>query len=156
MIVDLIANWKQYPLGPAWEKAFLFLQSVKPDAEETFYWIDEKNIYARVMSYETVEPDQAKMEAHHQYIDIQSPLIFSEGIAWHPAEKLEIKTEYNHEKDVYFLEPPQSFFCKVDLYPGLFAFFAPKDAHMPKLIAGSKSEVIKKVVVKIKTELLNL
>ena len=31
MIVDPLENVRIYPLGPAWEKTFTFLMSLKPD-----------------------------------------------------------------------------------------------------------------------------
>ena len=40
------------------------------------------------------------------------------------------------------------------MYPGTFVMFYPHDAHMPGLVFGDKPELIKKVVVKIKKELL--
>lgn len=155
MIVDKISNWELYPLGEAWEKAFKFLKELKPDAVEKYYWLEEKEIYARVMSYETIGPDIAKIEAHHKYIDIQSPLTFAEGIGWYPVDDLETVEEYNEEKDVYFLKSSGLDLCKIDLYPGTFAFFSPKDAHKPKLIVGSQPETIKKVVVKINVDLIS-
>lgn len=154
MIVDRIENWGFYPLGKAWEKAFWFLNNLSMEAEEQYYWIDDKNIFARVMSYDTILPEVAKIEAHKKYIDIQMPLTEAEGIGWFPVDSLRDKSEYNEEKDVYFLTPPSSYLSKIDLYPGMFGFFTPKDAHMPKLIVESESKNIKKVVVKIKVDLM--
>jgi beta-galactosidase beta subunit len=40
--------------------------------------------------------------------------------------------------------------------PGLFIAFFPHDAHMPGVSVGDSSTFVKKVVVKIKTELFRL
>ncbi len=39
MIVDRIQNGQAYPLGKAWQFAFEFLVSLKPDAEEKKYHV---------------------------------------------------------------------------------------------------------------------
>jgi biofilm protein TabA len=154
MILDTIANGRLYPLGDAWAQAFDFLTTIRPDAEEKYYWIDDKDVYGRVMSYETVGPEAAKIEAHRGYIDIQTPLVHAEGIRWFPLDGLEPLTEYDPEKDVRFYRDPGRATTKIDLFPGQFGFFAPSDAHQPKLIVGAGSKMIKKAVVKIRVERL--
>lgn len=154
MIVDTIANWRSYPLGESWKKAFEFLSEIRPDAEEKYYWLDGKDLYARVMSYDTIDESSAKIEAHRAYIDIQTPLIHGEGIRWFPLDGLQPLKDYDPEKDVCFYSDPGNHFAKIDLYPGQFGFFGPRDAHQPKLIVGSKTERIKKAVVKIRLERL--
>ena len=58
MIVDRIQNAKAYPLGNAWQLAFEFLVSLKPDAEEKKYHVQGDDIFAMVMSCKHVLPIQ--------------------------------------------------------------------------------------------------
>jgi biofilm protein TabA len=154
MIVDTFSNRSLYPLGDAWAKAFDFLAGLRPDAEEGFTWIEDRDVYGRVMEYDTVDPKDAKIEAHRGYIDIQTPLVHAEGIRWFPLAGLAPLTEYDAEKDVLFFRDPGRGSVQVDLVPGQFGFFAPSDAHQPKLIVGGASRKIKKAVVKIRLERL--
>ena len=57
-----------------------FLKRINSDMEERIYPIDGDRIYARVMSYDTKEPSDCKLEAHDKYIDIQCTIIGAEGI----------------------------------------------------------------------------
>ncbi|MGC9329842.1 MAG: YhcH/YjgK/YiaL family protein, partial [Candidatus Hinthialibacter sp.] len=74
MIFDEMGYWENYPLGPAWETAFTFLKTLAPDAEEKKYPIEGDDIFARVMSYETKPREEAVLEAHMKYVDIQTVL----------------------------------------------------------------------------------
>lgn len=159
MIVDNINNWHLYDYGKAWRTGFSFLTELLASKdiqsiEEKKYFIDSDNIYARVMSYPTRTPREAKLETHDKYIDIQTTFIDPEGIEWYPRKSLEIKQAYNPEKDASYYHLPNYTISRVDVYPGIFAALFPGDAHMPQLIVNQQSQVIKKIVIKIKHELL--
>ncbi len=68
MIVDRIQNGKAYPLGNAWQLAFEFLVSLKPDAEEKKYHVQGDDVFAMVMSCETRPPGIAVLETHRKYL----------------------------------------------------------------------------------------
>ena len=155
MITDTIANAHSYSLGPAWKKAFAFLETVNADTPEGDYPIDGKLIFAIVMSYETKEPAQAKFEAHRKYADIQSTLLGAEGIAVVQTESLSANTEYEDERDIAFYETPETIPALVDVYPGSFVYLLPQDCHMPQLAVGTP-QMIKKIVVKIALSELGL
>lgn len=156
MIVDCIQNGKYYPLGKAWQRAFEFLISLKPDAEEKKYHVQGDDIFAMVMSYETRPPDAAVLETHRKYLDIQTVITGGEGIAWFPRNELAIKQPYDELKDVEFYQHPNSSFARTNAIPGIFVALFPHDAHMPSLMLGSTPERIKKVVVKVNVKLLTL
>ena len=149
MIVDRLENWSAYFSGKDWKTIFDFLSGLKPDAEEKKYVLEGDDIYAVVFSYNTKTADEAKMEAHRKYIDIQMPLSGAEGMEWVPTADLEPKTEYDAAKDVILFHHPKPGQARVDLYPGTFALLYPQDAHMPSLMIGEKPSPIKKVVVKV-------
>lgn len=149
MIVDRLENWSVYFAGKDWKKIFDFLSGLKPDAEEKKYVLEGDDIYAVIFSYDTKAAEEAKMEAHRKYIDIQMPLSGAEGMEWVPVADLEPKTEYDAAKDVILFHRTKPGPARVDLHPGTFALLYPQDAHMPSLMIGGKSSPVKKVVVKV-------
>ncbi len=154
MIFDQISNWELYPFGEAWKKAFSFLNQLTPESEEKEYPIEGKDIFGRVMSYDTCSPKEGKLEAHIQYIDIQATLIGAEAMEWFPTHQPDILSAYNETKDVIFFKPTPNPPARILVHPGYFAVFFPDDAHMPQLMVGEKSDRIKKVVVKVRKSLI--
>ena len=153
MIIDTFENSKYYGLGDTGKTIFDFLTSLDKEAEEKRYEIDGDNIFAMVMSYDTRTIDEAAFEAHEKYIDVQAVLDGAEGFQILDKSELEISVPYDEEKEVEFYKPATGT-TQLDLYPGSFVLLFPHDAHMPTLIVGSESQYIKKVVVKVKKELL--
>ena len=152
MIVDRLENWSIYFSGKDWKKIFDFLSGLRPDAEEKKYVLEGDDIYAVVFSYNTKTADEAKMEAHRKYIDIQMPLAGAEGMEWFPVTALESKTEYDAAKDVILFHREKPGPARIDLHPGTFALLYPQDAHMPSLMIGENPAPIKKVVVKVNVD----
>lgn len=154
MIVDQLANYKAYNPSPAWEKAFAFLSKLDESSPEGAFEIQGKDIFCRVMSYETCVPWECVLESHRRYVDIQAVLDGAESIDWYPTKILTIKDPYDNEKDVEFYNRMTDSWGRIDLSPGVFAVFFPQDAHMPKLMVGEFSKTIKKAVIKIRADLL--
>ncbi len=155
MIVDKLENWEHYPFGSGWNRVFEFLMSVTPDLEEKKHEIQGDDIFALVMSYKSLTPETAIIETHREYMDIQTILTGKERIDWFSRDGLSVKAPYDETKDAEFYEHVYPGGAHVDMYPGTFVAFFPQDAHMPALILDNESVLIKKVVVKIKIELLN-
>lgn len=154
MIVDLIDNWKRYFSGPNWERAFDFLSGLGPDTEEGETALQGEAIFARVMSYETRSPDEAVLETHRKYIDVQTTIVAAERIDWFPREGLQIKERYNEDSDRVLYHRPRIAPVSIDVHPGTFVVQFPTDAHMPQLIVGEGPERIKKAVVKFSVDLV--
>ncbi len=154
MIVDRVENYKCYPFGSAWNTAFTFLSTITPSAEETKYEIQGDDIYAIIASYNTKEPH--KFEAHRKYVDIQCLLEGQEVIESTALDGLTVDTPYDLHKDVALYVKTDSRKTISHLEPGIFIVFFPHDAHMPGVSVGNSSAFVKKVVVKIKAELLRL
>ena len=155
MILDQLNHGELYAFGPTWEMALEFLRSIDANHEEGQIELQGEEVFARIMSYDTQEPEISKVETHNVYVDIQMTLRGAEGIDWWLRETLPIKHNYDELRDVSFydargIEPTG----RADLHENYFAVFFPHDAHRPKQIVGGTSEHIKKVVVKIKKELL--
>ncbi len=154
MIIDKLKNWENYHFGPKWKCAFEFLNSLTSESDEKKYDIQGEDIFAQVMSYETRRPDAAILESHRKYVDIQAVLIGSERIECFSRDDLVVQTPYDEFKDFELYKRACPGQIYVDVFPGTFVMLFPQDAHMPALITGEKSELIKKVVVKIKIEFL--
>ncbi|MFA5462166.1 MAG: YhcH/YjgK/YiaL family protein [Sulfurimonas sp.] len=154
MIVDKLENSHKYPFGEAWKKAFEFLNSLSSETEDGKYEIQGEDIYAIVMSYETILRSDAMLESHKKYTDIQATLRGVEGFECHYRDSLIVRDPYDAQKDIEFYETEARAHSLLNISVGYFAMFFPHDAHMPCLAVGIKKEHIKKVVIKIKTELL--
>lgn len=154
MIIDNIENWPLYPLGSAWQTAFEFLATLTPESEEKRYTLQGDDIFAIVMSYETQPPETAILESHQKYVDIQAVLVGAERFECASTEGLEIETPYDAKKDVVFYQRTTPRPVQVNIFPGTFIMLTPEDAHMPTLMTNDHPEWVKKVVIKIKLELL--
>ena len=154
MIIDRLENWKHYHFGSAWTKAFEFLLTLSPDAEEKKYTIEGDDIFAIVMSYDTCVPETSLFESHQKYVDIQTVLIGAERFECSFADTLSVQTPYDDATDVQWYKRTVPGQTRVDVYPDTFVMLYPHDAHMAALMTGERSEPVKKVVVKIKAELL--
>ncbi len=154
MIYDLVKNIRLYPFGPAWGKAVSFLESVNQECPDGIYDIDGRDVYADVSTYSTVAPGAALMEAHRKYADIQIVLSGAETVHASPLASLKARDAYSELKDVVFFDPPDSPAVEIALLPGSFTAFFPEDAHMPRLNRGCEAGKVKKIVFKIKCELL--
>lgn len=154
MIIDKIEHFQDYDFGPAWKRAFEFLRTLTSDTEEKKYPIEGDDIFAVVMSYRTFSPDIALFEAHREYVDIQTVLVGAEGFECAFCDELSVDTPYEKGADIAFYKRDLPGITRVDVHPGTFVMFYPHDAHMPGLFIGNEEKVIKKVVVKIKKELI--
>jgi YhcH/YjgK/YiaL family protein len=130
------------------------MQSLNADSEERRYEIQGDEIFANVESYETRMPEEAVLETHRKYVDIQAVLKGGERLECFARDGLEIERPYDEFKDAEFYKRTTPGPTRVDLTPGSFITFFPHDAHMPGLVIGQESKVVKKVVIKIGVELL--
>ncbi len=151
MIIDTFDNWALYFTGDVWEAILGFLVGLNENSVDGEYLIRGKDIFARVMSYQTKSRDEIVFEAHKEYIDIQTVLAGAEGMAWLPVKSLTVRQSYNAANDVEFYETPPIIPLKVDLSKGQFAALFPSDAHAAQLHVDGVPSRLKKVVVKVLT-----
>ena len=153
MIHDKLENFHLYYKADFWKEAFDFLSSLNEKSEEKRYDLGH-GMYAIIMSYPTKDREEAVLESHRKYVDIQSSITGAERIDCCDREGLEISEEYDSERDVMFYSHPESYQFSVDNLAGRFTVLFPDDAHMPQLKVLGFDEV-KKVVVKIPVELFS-
>ena len=88
--------------------------------------------------------EQAQLETHKNFIDIQIPLSCTEVMGYTPACNLP-EGDYNAEKDITkFTLPSEAY---IPVHPGMFAIFFPQDGHAPCI---ADEETIQKVIVKVR------
>jgi YhcH/YjgK/YiaL family protein len=102
--------------------------------------------YANVSSYSSKPEEQGVWEAHRKYIDVQYVLSGRERIGFSCIDKLKVCKEYDEEQDYLLLEGNGDFAL---VESGMFAVFAPQDAHMPGIAVESPGPV-RKIVVKVR------
>lgn len=155
MIIDKIENFKLYNFGSAWQRIFDFLTKITPEIEDGKYIIDGDNIFAIVMSYQTSEPQTATFESHEKYIDIQTAIAGEEGFECAFSDNLSVIAPYDEHKDVTLYKRTSCDQVRVDIFPNTFIMLYPHDAHIAGLIVGDESKLVKKIVIKVKKELLD-
>ena len=147
MIIDSITGFERYiNQHPGFEKAFKFLRSSNIEAHITGrHEIDGDNIYALVSEGEGKPLEEAKLEVHDSYIDIQLLLSGSETFGWKDRARCDVGSgAYDDTKDIAFYDDePDVFFV---MEPMNLVVFFPHDAHAPMIGEGT----IKKVVVKVR------
>lgn len=132
-------------LHPSFERSFDFLstlsvQNFKPGVFE----IDGKNIFIILSERNGIKKEDARLETHRKYIDIQYLIESNETMGWKDYHQCKnVLSPYDDSKDIEFYhDAPSSFF---KLIPGELVIFFPNDAHAPMIGGG----LIKKAVVKI-------
>jgi YhcH/YjgK/YiaL family protein len=155
MVLDKLDNHRRYaPLHPAFARAFEFLtganwrELIRASAEQanghTHHSIDGERLYASIDVVEGRGRDDARLEAHRRYIDIQFTIDGHEEIGWKPtADCASTAVAFDAVKDItFFHDRPVSW---LSVPAGQFAIFFPEDAHAP---LGGRG-VLKKAIVKI-------
>ena len=146
MIIGNIKNISAYKgLNERIDKAVDFVLNAPADIAEGKHEIDGKNVYASVIVKDTKALEDAKYEAHREYLDLQYVLDGGEVMGYAPVDTMTEATEYNPEKDIIFLKGEGSL---IDVKKGDFYIVHPFDAHAPGL--GKAPGTFKKIIVKIK------
>lgn len=147
MIVDTLDNSTRYTaLHAKFAQAFSFLQ--KEDLskrEEGRYEIDGDEIFAIVAREQGREKDEALLEIHNTYIDIQVVVSGIDEMGWKARSACTAPAgPYSSEDDIqFFTDTPSTW---ITTPPGHFVIFFPEDAHLPLI----SSTVLHKVIVKIR------
>ena len=165
MIADAIQNKKLYAgISPGLALALDYVETVKADdfTVQTIE-VDGRQVYAMNQSYITEPAEGRQYEAHRRYIDVQYIVEGEEVIRAAELSGMESRSAYDAEKDIQWFMPASvepaagagavqgtdsGAVSVIHLKAGQFGIFFPRDAHMPKLAAGSPGAV-KKVVVKV-------
>jgi len=161
MIFDALDNWRSYCGLPAWERAFAWLEALAPDIQpgkHPIAGVNGEDIHASVFDFTTKNLLDTTLEAHRVYADIHVPLPAPLGGAEVHArfglDELEEKTPYDAARDAAYYRHPDRFQALFTLKPGHFAVYFPQDAHLSQGKTGAAPESLRKVVLKVRAELL--
>lgn len=147
MVVDTLKNLEKYAsLNPLFAQAIDFLKSTDLNALEVGKTeLKGSDLIVNVQQTAPKTKEQAKLETHNVFIDIQIPLSGTEVMGYTAAEAcVPADAPYNAEKDITFFEGMADDYITVK--PGMFAIFFPQDGHAP----GITPTGVKKVIVKVK------
>ena len=148
MIVGNIKDRRIYETAhPLFSQAFDFIKSYLEEKKPVGkYEILGDALFAMVQEYDSKE--DAKMEVHDKYIDLQFIVSGEEKMLWAPREELAIITPFPENKDTEIVEVGDRPATLI-LHAGEFAIFYPTDAHKPGLAVDTPTPV-EKIVLKIK------
>jgi len=148
MIIDSLSETYRYTsLHPLFYKALNYAVDNYDTLEEGCYELNGDRLKATVEVSEMRSREEAVLEAHDRYIDIQLPLSGDESYGWRHRASCCDSRGYDRERDVeFFDDAPQDYFT---VEPGQFAVFFPSDAHAPLVGRAGK---IKKCVIKIRVK----
>jgi biofilm protein TabA len=149
MILDQLENFPRYTsLHPGFQDAFDFLKksSIK-DFKEGKETIDGKRLFALGMDTRGKGRQDARLESHRRYIDLQYTVTGSDliGYANKPSCQADEKG-YDSESDIEFYTNSPAVWLPVPA--GSLAVFFPEDVHAPLGTDG----LVHKVVVKVAIE----
>lgn len=147
MILDTLKNKEQYAsLHPRFKAVFDYIDTHDLASMELGrHDIDGDNIFVMVQEIELRPREQARLELHRKYIDIQLVLRGPEEVFGWSEKKdcLTAETEFDEAKDIqFFTDKPQCFYT---VREGQFSILYPEDGHAPMLGEG----VVKKCIFKI-------
>ena len=148
MILDSLENSQQYyAIHSLFEKAFNFIKDTDfTQLKEGVIETNDPRLYFSVTRFRGKDMQDAIIESHKKYIDIQAPLVGVESIGWKSGNELMIISEpYNEENDIILYHDFPTTYSK--LYPGQFAIFFPDDGHAPCIGQGDIRKVIAKIAV---------
>ena len=148
MIIDKLENADRYAaLHPGFAAAFRLLREFDfTQAETGAREVDGARLTINVLRAPGRSADEVKLEAHHEYIDIQYLVAGDESFGWKPTSECATpEGEYDAEKDVIkFTDEPEAWF---PLTPGAFVVFFPEDAHGPLRGEGQLDKLVVKVAI---------
>lgn len=148
MIIDILDNADRYVvLNKGFRSAFAFLmRSDLAELEPGRHEIMNDRVYCIVETAPGRKREEAELEAHQRYIDIQLVLDGTDTMGWkRKADCKDITRPYKPEIDVesYGDEPD----AWIPVQKGMYAIFFPDDAHMPLISDGHLHKIIVKVAM---------
>lgn len=146
MILSSLSDCKRYSsLHPLFERAFEFYESKGKFMSEGCHEIEGENLRLTIACGEMRPAEEAPLEAHNNFIDIQIVIRGTESYGVRDRKRCSYSDGgYDSERDIEFYH--DSFSNLVTLSPDDFIIFFPEDAHAPLIGRGE----IKKAIFKIK------
>jgi biofilm protein TabA len=133
--------------NPNYIKALEYIKNTDLNALEAGkHFIDGDKLFVNINDSALKTPEQARLEVHDKYIDIQIPLSKDESFGVKPrSECREPEGEFNAEKDILFYKDKD--WKTVSVKAGEMIVFEPDTAHAPLIGEGTIHKAIFKVKV---------
>ena len=148
MIFDSLKNCALYEnVHPRMKRAFELLTATDWNSlEPGIHELEGRDIYVNLMERDLKTKENAKLEVHNDYIDIQL-LLSGAGETFGWSERKDLKQPqgpFNLEKDIQlFDDEPQTYYT---MRPGQFTVLFPEDGHAPMVGEGK----VRKAIVKVR------
>ncbi len=136
-----------YEKNPNYVKALEYMAETDLNSlEPGKHVIDSDNLFVNIVDSQMKTPEQARLEVHDKYIDIQVPLSKGESFGVKPrSECREADGEFNTEKDILFYRDKD--WKTVSVNAGEKIVFDTDTAHAPLIGEGTIHKAIFKVKV---------
>ena len=116
MILDTLSNSSRIEnLHPLFKRAFEYIKSTDfSSMEDGKIILEEHNLTVTITGIFGKTKEEASIETHKKYIDIQFPLLGVEKIGWKGGSELnEVSIPYNEEKDITFYVDKPTAYTKI-------------------------------------------
>lgn len=144
-----MADYENYNLENGIKLALDYLKNTDlSHMENGKYEILGDKIFFSIQDYQTKNIDEAKLEAHKKYVDIEYMIEGEEKIGICYVDECSPVSEYDENKDIVFLNANDSDVKFISLVKGEHFICTPVAAHMSSLTLDNPSHV-KKAVVKV-------
>lgn len=116
------------------------------ELENGKHLIDGEDLFVNIVDSKMKTPQEARLEVHDRYIDIQVPLSKAESFGVKPRRECsEPDGEFNAEKDILFYKDKD--WTTITIEVGQAVTFDPDTAHAPLIGEGEIHKAIFKVKV---------
>lgn len=146
MILDTITNADQYTaLHPLFGKGLEFVKEHGATIAAGKYPIVGDELYVTIVRSDLRPANEALLEVHRKYIDIQVVFSGEESYGWSALSDCHIPHgEFDQLNDIGFYDDQHATLVKA--HQGQFVIFFPQDAHAPLIGEGR----IHKAIIKVK------
>lgn len=149
MIFSHLSQSDRYAaLHPLFPRAFEYIRNTDlTSLAPGHYPIAGDDLFAIVEHVPGRSREDAQLECHRKYIDIQLVLEGVDEMGWKPlSDCREPVDDYSAEKDIqFFRDAPATWIATP---AGAFCIFFPEDAHAPLVSTGSIRKVVFKIALK--------
>ena len=145
MVIDSLKNMRHYEsLNPLFKKAFDYIEQTDLNTlEPGKIVLIENELIVNVNQIGPKKKEEAKLETHDEYVDIQVPISGVEIMGY--TQRVDLpEAEYDAAIDMTLYDGAAANYFTVT--PGMFTLFFPEDGHAP----GITSTGLKKIIIKVK------
>jgi biofilm protein TabA len=148
MIFSTISQADRYAkLHPLFPRAFEYIRNTDLSSLTAgIHQIIDKKLFVIVEEAQGRTREEARLECHRRYIDIQLVLEGSDEMGWKPlADCKQPVSDYSEERDIRFFNDTADSW--IGTPANTFCIFFPDDAHAPLVSEGKIRKLIFKIAV---------